>query len=438
MMRTRLLWLVLVLLAAGPGLAQEKAAREVLPSGLSVIVQETYSSPTVSLNVFVRVGSLHETPENSGISHFYEHMFFRGTPTRSGLEFKRAIESLGGTTNATTSRDFTHYYINLPSAYAEQGLALLADALMNAECSTDSVEKEREVVLEEYRLGRSNPGRILSDRLFTMAFKQHPYGRPIIGTEENLKAIGRPQLLEFKRSYYTPDRTSLVIVGDVDRKRVLEKARELFGSFRGVGSPRDQFTLEPPPTEPLVEDQSGPVSKAYVVLAFLGPSVKDQPDIYGMDVLTFLLGIGEGSVLTELLVEPDIAEATQVDFLTQAHPSLVMVTAVGDRKKVEEMRAGILQGIEKIRQGEFTDPELARAKTILMTTYRFGNETNAGKADSLGFYETIDDWNFATGYLDRIGRVTRDDVVDVARRYLEKSYYGVIMTPEAAPPRREG
>ncbi len=146
----------LLVLALGPMTWAQDApppVRTVLPNGIPLIVQESYSSPTVSLNIFIRVGSVYEDPRYNGISHFYEHMFFRGTPTRTGLEFKRAIESLGGITNATTGRDYTHFYINLPKQYLRKGLELLADAYINAECSLDSVEAERKVVLEEYNLG---------------------------------------------------------------------------------------------------------------------------------------------------------------------------------------------------------------------------------------------------------------------------------------------
>ncbi len=400
-----------------------------LPNGMSVIVQETYATPTVSLNVFIRAGSLHETPETTGLAHFYEHMFFRGTPTRTGLEFKKEIETLGGTTNATTSRDMTHYYINLPSQFANQGLELLADALLNAELSQEGIEKEREVVLEEYRIGENNPARIATDMLYQMAYSNHPYGRSVIGEKTKLENYQQEKFWFWKSQFYVPSRTSVVVVGDVDTEQVLAQAKKLFGNFQSRRGARDTFPTPIKPTAAVYKEDTGPVSRAFVLLGFLGPSVKDQPDVYQVDVLSFLLGQGESALLEKELVDSQLADSVSVNFLTQAEPGLIVIGGIGKPKQAEEIRRALLAALEKVKESQFTDRELQAAKNRLLAAYRFGNESNRGKADTLGYYETIHRLGFALDYDQQVQQVTREQIVAAAKKYLVDEHYGLTLLP---------
>ncbi len=432
--RTLVLGLVLLLGAALPALALEKPHRELLPNGATLLVLPTRSSPTVSVNVFVKVGSFEETAQTSGITHFYEHLFFRGTPELSGHQFKRAIEAIGGTTNASTTRDFTHFYINLPRMQVDQGMSLLADALIHAELSEDSVDQERKAVLEEYRLGSESPLRVMGTRLYEMAYAQHPYAKPIIGTEENITRFQRQDFLDFRDSFYAPERTSVVIVGDVELQEVLPRARELFGTFRRENAVPEVLPepVAPPDQEVLAVETSPSTRTSFVLLGYPGPSVKDRPDIYQVDVLAFMLGIGRGSLLGRELVDTRKAMEAGVDFLTQRHPGLIVVSGVAPAGKEEALREELLAVIEKVREGNFSDRDLVRAKNFLRSTYLLGNETNSGKADSLGFYAAIDEVDFATGYLEEIEKVTRQDVIQAARKYLGSGRYCLVVKARGA------
>lgn len=438
---------ILLLLAALPVLALEGITREVLPNGMSVIIEEAHGSPTVSLNVFVRAGGLYETDDTNGLSHFYEHMFFRGTPTRTGWQFKRAIEALGGTTNANTGRDFTHFYINLPAQYSVQGLELLADALKNAELKNEGADLEREAVLEEYRIGQASPTRLLYEKLFAMAFKGHPYERAVIGPESNLKRFSRPDFVAFKQKFYVPSRTSLVVVGDVRPDELMPQIRRLYSDFGGTDQGDPKFVLPPWPTQEVTQVENNSLSKAYVLMAFRGPSVRDRPDIYETDVMTFLLGMGQGSMLNKALVDKKLADSVSVDFLTQREPGLIIAVAVGDGSNEAKMKQAMLDTIDRMRRGDFTEAELKRAKVLLTNTYTFGNETNSGKADSLGFYESIDRMDFAVQYLAEVKKVDKKGVMAAASKYFTPGFYSVIARPGAGsggsgksepPPHEEG
>ena len=400
--------------------------RHVLPNGIPLVVQESYSSPTVSLNIFIRVGSVYEPPQINGISHFYEHMFFRGTPTRSGLKFKRDIESLGGITNANTGRDFTHFYINLPKEYLRQGLELLADAYLHAECSQESVDAERSVVLEEYNLGLNQPARLMSDKLYSLVFSNHPYGRTIIGSEDTLKSIGRPELLEFKRDFYVPARTKLVVTGEVDPQQVVADCRELFGSYQAKGHVDEKMPVQAPPPETVVLDEVTKGGAPQVALAFLGPSVKERQDVERIDVLSFMIGNGKGSLLGKELDAAKSGLEGHVEYLTQAFPGMIVVSADAKPGQEDETLKKVDAVLMKVRQGDFTDKDIRRAQKTLSNLYRFGNETNAGKADNWGTYETIDKMDFATTYLDSINKLTKADLVSAAKKYFGRSHYQLI------------
>lgn len=426
MKKLLLLWFTMFwVLLAMPVFAQAPPKRYTLPNGIPLVVQEAYASPTVSLNIYIRVGSVFETPKLNGISHFYEHMFFRGTPTRNGLKFKRDIEALGGITNATTGRDFTHFYINVPKQYFREGLALLADAYLNAECSQESVDAERQVVLEEYRLGQAQPARILTDRLYGLLFPDHPYGRTIIGSEENLNTISRQDLLQFKKDFYVPARTKLVLTGDLDSQEALALASDLFGSYqaKGIADLPETSVAQQPPDKNVEYTESSKSGQSQVALAFLGPSVKQRADVHRVDLLSFMLGNSKSSLLGKAIDSKKTGLDGRVNYLTQAFPGIIMVLVDSESGKEQETLAKVDAVLARVRQGDFSDDDLKRAKKMLLTTYRFGLETNAGKADNWGVYETIDRMDFAKTYARDINKLTKADLMQAAEKYFSRGHY---------------
>lgn len=403
--------------------AQTKEAlyRETLPNGLQVVIEENHRHPVVSLNVVVKVGSMYETERINGISHFFEHLFFRGTERRTGEQFKREIEALGGQTNAKTTMDLTHFYINMPSLYAKQGLDILADALQNSKLDPSEVNEERKVVIDELRMGEENPGAILQSELYTLAYQKHPYRLPIIGNERTLREMTIQDFRDFKQRYYVPNRTVLIIVGDVTPAEVMPTVREYFGTFTGNHNVADDIPVEPrhrDGTREKVVRRELPT--AFVLMGFRGPSVRDRPDVYRVDLLTFMMGQGSGSILARTLVEEKkIALSASVDFLTQRDPGLITFQAVCSPIRVEKVKAAMLDLLTQVRSGKFSQADFERAKTLLINTYRFGNETNSGKADGLAFYAAIDRVDFAQTYLDEIRKVTYEDIQAAAKAYLD-------------------
>jgi predicted Zn-dependent peptidase len=419
-----------VALWAGPAGAEK--IDKVLPSGLRVVVVENPASPTVSVNVFIAAGSLDETPETTGLAHFYEHMFFRGTPTLSGLQFKKSIEDLGGTTNATTAKDMTHYFIGLPAEHAEKGLELLADALQRAEIEPEGIDVEREVVLEEYRIGENNPGRLAGDKLYKLAYGEHPYSRSTIGTKEAIKAFQRADFVRWKNEHYGPERCTVVVVGDVVPDRILQKAKLLFANYKSsANGPRRLSDPPAAPETPVIEEGVGPVGSTILFLGYPAPSAHDRPDVYGVDVLCFLLGQGKQSLLYRSLVkEKALAESVDVSFLTPRQRGLIIVSAVAADKKSAEMRAALAESIAAVAEGKFEDKDLTRAKAQLLGGYLLQNESNSGAADSIGFYAALGVPDFSATYVEEIEKVDRQSVIAAAKKYMGGGYWGYLMKPK--------
>ncbi len=405
---------------------------ERLPNGLKVVVLENPASPTVSVNIFISAGSLDETEQTTGLAHFYEHMFFRGTPTLSGLQFKKSIEDLGGVTNATTSKDMTHYFIALPAEHAERGLELLADALIRAELDPKGIEVEREVVLEEYRIGENNPGRIATEALYRMAYKDHPYGLSTIGTKERIRSYQRGDFVRWRNQHYQPRRSTVVVVGDVEAQKVMRRAKVLFAEYRGEDGGKRILQPPPPaPETPIYEEGSGPIGGSLILLGFPSPSAHDQPDVYAVDVMTFLMGQGKRSLLYQSLVkEQKIAESVGATYLTPRQQGLIIFSGFGESKNAKEIKDGLLVGIERVRQGDFSDEDLERARALLLQTHLQGTESNAGKADTIGYYHALEVPEFWKTYADEVRKVKREDVLRVANTYLGGGHWGYTMKPQ--------
>ena len=404
---------------------------QTLPSGLRIVVMENPASPTVSVNVFISAGSLDETAQTTGLAHFYEHLFFRGTPSLTGLQFKKAIEDLGGSTNATTAKDMTHFFIGLPSEYAEKGLELLSDALQHAELDPEGIDVERDVVLEELRLGENNPLRQASDKLYKLAYGEHPYSRSTIGTKDAIKTFERADFVKWRNQNYGPDRCTVVVVGDVVPAKIFAKARTLLQGWKSSADGPRKLTSPPPtPEAPIVEEGSARVGSTMVFLGYPAPSALDQPDVYAVDVLSFLLGQGKESLLYRTLVtERKVAETVDVSFLTPRQRGLIVVSAVAADKKSAEMRSGLTEGIKGVAEGKFEDKDLIRAKEQLIGTYLLQNESNSGAADSIGFYSALGAPNFSKTYVTEIQKVDREAIIGAAKKYMGGGYWGYVIKP---------
>lgn len=437
-----LLGLAAALLIIQRGLAAQPIPAptlDVLPNGLRVIVVQRHSAKLAAIDLRVRAGAAYETPETNGTAHLIEHLLFKGTTTRKPGEVDAAIESVGGELGANTGKDWAQFATVVPSSAWRAALEVLADAIENPAFRAEDLQIERRVILPELAAAEADPTRAPYAAIARVAFPaDHPYGRSLYGPPENIQKLTREDLLGFWRARYTPANMSLVVVGDVTREEIVGAARTLFDAPAAppaAAPPADLPDPGPIPgvvrAEPLVRDRP----LVTVVVGFRAPPVTDVADVVALDVLLQVLVMGGRGRLHDALIRgPEIALAVSADFLTQRAPGLVTLTAVGRVGSEKRLEAALLAEVRRLLAEGVTPGETESARRALLGQTLFDEETFAGEANSLAFYDAIASYEFMVRYRERIAAVTPEDLARVARRCLTPGNYAVATVVPPAPP----
>ena len=406
--------------------------RVTLPNGVTVISKEVHQTPIVSIQLWMRTGSVNETKANSGISHFSEHMYFKGTEKYGVGEMDRLITSWGGRNNAGTWIDFTFYYVDIPSDHALKGLDILADALLHSTFDPAEIEKERKVILEEIRRKEDTPQGKVALAFQETLFAGSPYGLPVLGLEESVLATTRRTFLDYREAFYSPDNLVIVVVGDIDADGITERVRDTFGDLEPIpeAAPRD-FELVAPP-KPRIEVIEKDVQQSYLLQGYLVPAF-EHPDLIVLDVMATILGSGRSSRLYRRLVE-ETALCTSVSagiWAMRVHGAFSL-GAVYDPQNDSKVREALMEEVARLRDVPLAKDELDKAVTMLTTSFAFQTETNSDLAETLGYYECISNIEGALSYLDRVRAVTAEDIQRVAREFLKDDSYvlAIVRPPE--------
>lgn len=434
-MRRAAVALVFLLVLAGfptPGSGQPLLLHELLPNGLRVVAAEQPTSPAVAVDVWVRAGSRDETDELSGAAHFVEHMLFKGTRRRPVGQIAREVEAVGGWTNASTSWDYTHYYVVVPAGAWRQALDIQSDALTNPTFDPQEVERERTVVLQELSLIHDTPARYAVFKLYETAYTVHPYRRPVGGSVDAIRRMTREQLVDFYRRHYGPANVTVVVTGGVPARLAVDEVRRLLSRWARPVAPRAAAPQEPPLDRVRRWVEVRDVGVTTLAVGWLGPDVQDE-DHYAVDVLTYALGRGRGARWVRALRDRRrVVQSVSVSFPTAKDPPLVVVVAATADPDESRAERALLEEVRELRERGLSEEELQRAKTLLEAEARTEQHTSQGLAASLGFAATVADLEYYRTYLDFVRAVTRDDVLRVARRYLDPERYAVV----AVRPRR--
>ena len=406
-----------------PSLARGESAVEIrkLDNGLTVLIKENHANPIVTLDVWVNIGSMNEPPEINGVSHFLEHMMFKGTKNRPPGKVDLDIESVGGETNAATSKDFTHYYVTVASDYVTTGLDVLSDVIMNSTLDPKEVERERQVILEEYRRKQDSPFGFVYDEICEAAYRSGPYKQPVIGTTETLTSLTRAQLMDCYQRYYTPDNMVLVVVGDLKTDAIMKEVQRLFGSCRRKARP---FENADRPTRwggPAARSIDKDVNDTYLVMAFPAPSIATPRDTIVMDLILGILGQGRSSRLYQSLREKkQLVSGVSAGYGTPKKPGMFMIFATLEAKNLDKLRPAALDEVRRIRTSRVGRAELAKVKKMATNESYFANETTNGQADTLGLYYTLSgSEKYEQEYLKVMAGVTAGDILRVAGKYLD-------------------
>ncbi|HEY3331631.1 MAG TPA: pitrilysin family protein [Capsulimonadaceae bacterium] len=401
-----------------------------LTNGLHVVVVQNHAVPLVAIDAWVRAGVSRQQPGQRGVAHYLEHLIFKGTTSRPNeAAIDGAIEDLGGQLNGTTSYDWAHFYAVVPAANFGVALNVLSDVLQHSVINAKNVDAERPVILNEVARAQDSSGQLMSLELRRMAYgPNHPYGGAITGTPSDVQAVTRDQIDAFYKTYYVPNNTTIVVSGDVAPDTVKQAVAKELGAWTFSTDLPTQAEIAPikaPGIQRSVIRRSA--SESYMTLSFFAPSVKEQPEVWANDVLLTLLGQGGNNRLDSALKDDMkiVTEATS-DFLTQRYQGLFTVTCTFPSGNPDQVESAIIAEVKRLRDQKVSDKELDAAKQSLISSYLFEVQTNAGKADALGFYDMIDSFKYDVDYVDHIRSVTVDDIWRVAQRYLTPDAYNVV------------
>ncbi|PYO19837.1 MAG: hypothetical protein DMD88_13965 [Candidatus Rokuibacteriota bacterium] len=413
--------------SAGP----PKPIREVLPNGVVLIVQEHRASDVVAVQLWMRMGGRDEAPDELGLAHYIEHMIFKGTRTRPPGSIDRMIEGFGGTSNAFTSYDTTHYDFVVPVKHLRATVELLADLAVNASFPPDEIESEKKVVFEEMNLVEDDPDKFLLRRLYEVAYSPHPYGRQILGTHEFIERLRRDRLLAFYRKYFVPKNMVVVVIGAVKPAEVRSAVAAAFGKI--PSRPGGRPELPPPPAIDASRrvDVSRPEKQAYLGLAWKTAPTGNE-DIYPVDLLTYILGDSPSSRLNQAVREGlRLVSSIEAGYGAWQTAGLVTVNARLDGQNVTKAEAAILDVIRKVRETGVTEAERQRAIITAESSYAFDIETAEGLAKSYGQAETTWTLEDEIAYLGRLRQITAAQIQAVARKYFgDDNYARVRFVPE--------
>ena len=389
----------LTLLApASPLLAQEKAGSQPeaatqpataknsiitrLPNGLLVYILRDVRFPLVCTRLYVRTGSANEDPRQAGISHVLEHMVFKGTEHRPKGQVARDVEALGGYLNAATSFDKTWYLTDLPAQHWRTGLEVVKEMAFQATLEPAELEAEKEVVISELQRGEDSPQRKLYENLQTAALQNTPYGRPIIGYADTIRALTVQDLRDYVARWYQPDNMMLLVAGDIEPETVLAQAQSLFGDLKNSSDLAVQppLALESAPGGAQVEAARGPWNKVYFGMAFPAPGLRDLRSV-DLDVLCYLLGgDGTSALYRKYKYEKQLVDSISVDNMSLARAGMISITAQLDADKLDTFWNELTRDLAALSADEFTQEAIARAKFNLEDNMDRAGETLNGLA----------------------------------------------------------
>jgi zinc protease len=391
-----------------------------LKNGLTGVLEKRPGTGVVALQVWVKVGSRYEDDRIAGITHFIEHLIFKGTEVGESYEIAPKIEALGGSINAFTSYDNTVYHIVIPKDSFEEGFKLLIHSVNFPAFPDPEIQKEKKVVLEEIKMGDDDPQRKLFKELFSASFPGHPYSRPVIGYAETVSAASRADIIAYYKSHYTPDNMSIVVVGDFDEKKVSHMLTE---QFSGLGSDKPAIekakgstTINKGDKQRVVEMN---ITESYVSLSYPVGSFL-HPDTPALDVLSEILSDGESSRLqANLKHKRGIVTGCDTYLFAPQEKGMFVVTATFKGRDYGTIVKGFDEELEKLAKDGPETWEMEKAINNVQASYIFGAETVQGKARLVGNLLTLSgDVDYSDKYLSAVAKVTPADIKRVMATYI--------------------
>ena len=416
---------------------ERRILRQTLPNGLEVIVVPNRGVPLVTIEADVKNGSFTQSPEYEGLSHLYEHMFFKANKEYPEPDqFLSRASELGAEFNGTTAEERVNYYLHVPADSVEGGMRFLAAALIDPLFRQDELEREREVVIGEYDRNESNPGfpfqAAMNKALWSTALsRKNP-----LGVRSVIQSTTPAKMRTIQQRYYVPNNTAIIITGDIAPEKAFWMAKNIFGGWKQGADP---FKADPIPAIPPLKKDTAviveqPIGAVYIELQWQGPSAQQDPAAtYAADVFSDVLN-QPGSRFQKRLVDSGLFESVGVNYFTQNHVGPITIAGTTSPGKLREALAALYDEIKKFNDpGYYTKDELEAVKQNRIVTTEISLERSSGFAQQLGFWWAVTGLDYFMGYVDTMAKQTPADLQSYAGKYIigKPHVTGVLISAEA-------
>lgn len=396
----------------------------------------------VNVSSWVKTGSINENEKNNGISHFLEHLMFKGTHKHKAGEFDHILEAKGAIVNAATWKDYTFYYVTLPKGENYENFNTAIE--LHADMMTDPVipdyemgapfdvndktvtdKRERHVVIEEIRMRKDQPWTKVYNATNHAMYSKHPYKRDVIGTPEIISQVSQQEVMDYYRTFYSPKNVTTIIVGDFDSEKVLKKVVEEFRWGERPEPPERNILPDEPVQETVYIENEGNINSSFMMFGFLGAQAADLKNVIALEMLAIILGEGASSRLYNNLVEnmdEHIFNMIDAENYTFRDGCNFFVQANFNSQYKEKAVELVKAEIEKLKEG-ITDREFNKAKKKIKSRFACEVETVSDIGETIGYYMTVcDDLALAEEYIPTCEALTKDDLTEAAKKYLDLNH----------------
>jgi len=410
-----------------------------LKNGMKVLLVESHKSPVLSIQMWVQTGSADERRGEEGISHFIEHLVFKGTRKFNVGEIAAAVEGAGGELNAYTSFDQTVFYVTISKEFQHVGFDVIQEMMGYPRFDSAEIDNEREVVIEEIKRSNDSPHRQASRLLFTSVYKKHPYGIPVIGYTDNIRNVSRDTLVDYFQTRYNPKTMTLVVAGDFNSREIQKQIQQRFGRFLS-GKVRK---VKRPPVAAIraakVAVESAPFNETLVHLAFPVPKASHK-DIPALEVLALILGQGESSRLSyRLRLQENLVNYAGASVFVAKDPGFFAVSLSLNSHDLQPALRATQDEIIRVLSDFVSDEEWQKAVTNLASEQYYQLESVDGLARNFGHYQDLfGDPAYFQKFMRQVQNLTPRDVLRVARKYLKPASCVFVVQSNGEKARMEG
>lgn len=396
----------------------------------------------VNVSSWVKTGSINENEKNNGISHFLEHLMFKGTHKHKAGEFDKILEAKGAIVNAATWKDYTFYYVTLPKGDGDENFNTAIE--LHADMMTDPVipdyemgapfdindknvtdKRERHVVIEEIRMRKDQPWTKVYNATNHAMYTSHPYKRDVIGTPEIISQVSQEEIMNYYRTFYSPKNVTTIVVGDFDSEKILNKVVSEFNWGERPEPPQRNILPDEPVKEQVYIENEANINSSFMMFGFLGSQAKDLKNVIALEMLAIILGEGSSSRLYQNLIENqdeqifNLIDAENYDFRDGCN---FFVQANFNPEYKEKAIELVKEELEKVKEN-ITERELNKAKKKVKSRFACEVETVSDIGETIGYYMTVcDDLSLAEDYIPICENITTEDLQDAAKKYLDLNH----------------